>query len=177
MSIALEITIEKITTILSTIPEEATCWVAYSGGVDSHLLLYLLSRVKKNLRAVHINHSISAFSDEWERHCKAVCAELNVPIHSEKIIINRLGGESLEACARTRRYEIFANLLGSGDFLLTGHHLNDQAETVLLQLMRGAGIKGLSAMGVEQNFFKGFLLRPFYLLLEQKFYTLPKTTS
>lgn len=155
-------------------------WVAYSGGVDSHLLLKILTEIKKipypsslqkqgfmdsrfelNIKAIHINHHLSKNADQWEAHCRHVCTELAVEFHAVGVYLDRQMGESLEACAREKRIEIFSEIMKKGDCLMLGHHLNDQAETVLLQLMRGSGVKGLAGMASFQKFADGYLMRPF----------------
>jgi tRNA(Ile)-lysidine synthase len=154
----------KIREFLLSIPTPSVVWLAYSGGVDSHVLLHTVVNLKKTmgitLKAIHINHQISVHANEWEEHCQKTCEKLNVPFYSERIDIHRAGGESLEACARNKRYDIFSRLVEKDNYVLTGHHLDDQAETVLLQLMRGTGVKGLSAMAEKQAFSAGFLVRP-----------------
>jgi len=143
---------------------DQTYWVAYSGGLDSHVLLHLLVNLRSlypvKLRAVHINHSLSPNAENWSTHCAAVCRELQVDYEQQTIDAIASLGESPEAVARQRRYAVFSELLLPKDLLLTAHHQDDQAETVLLQLLRGAGPKGLAAMPRIKPFGHGLQARP-----------------
>ncbi|MBP9726832.1 MAG: tRNA lysidine(34) synthetase TilS [Gammaproteobacteria bacterium] len=139
-------------------------WVAYSGGVDSHVLLHALVSLRQHykftLRAIHIHHGLNAKASDWQRHCELVCQTLDVELSVHALNMSP-SQENLEACARELRYHYFSSLLQSGDYLLTGHHQDDQAETVVLQLLRGAGPKGMSAMPASSVLGQGMLLRPF----------------
>ena len=119
-----------------------------SGGVDSVVLLDLLKRVSKKLQfelaALHVNHQINPAADRWAAFCRKLCKQQGINCTVVRVTVPR--GNSLEAAARTARYRAFAAL--PADFITLAHHLDDQAETVLLQLLRGAGVKGLSAMPV-----------------------------
>lgn len=135
--------------------------VAYSGGLDSSVLLHhLQQQFNQAIIAIHINHSLSEHAQQWQRHCAEFCQQFDIKFLTKTINLPDNSGESLEALARDARYSIFAELMQKGDVLVTGHHQDDQAETLLLQLCRGAGIKGLAAMPVEKAFAAGFLLRP-----------------
>lgn len=135
--------------------------VAYSGGVDSHVLLHALSSLNLPVRAIHINHALSNNADAWEVHCKSVCDKLNVPFASIKVAVNPKKSESLEACARAARYGAILSHMQEDECVLTAQHQDDQAETLLLQMLRGAGPMGLSAMAGAMPFGTGLLLRPF----------------
>lgn len=139
--------------------------VAYSGGLDSHVLLHSLAREQQNLDgisllAVHINHGLSPNADQWARHCAEQCAQLGVAFKQLEIDARAEVGESPEAAAREGRYDILASLMEEGDCLLTAHHQDDQAETLLLQLLRGAGPRGLAAMPAYAVFADGWHARP-----------------
>ena len=154
-----------VKSILSQLPAAKQYWVAYSGGVDSHVLLYLLAKflspqLKKQLQAVHINHGLSQHATQWEQHCQLVCRQLGVAYKIIRVKVKQIKGASLEDQLRRVRYEAFANLMQVGDCLLAAHHQNDQCETLLLQLLRGAGVKGLRGMGVSRQFANGTLCRP-----------------
>ncbi|SRR5579883_8618 len=141
-------------------------WIAYSGGVDSHVLLNALSLLRKKyplkLHAVYINHGWSLQAENWRLHCSEVCRALNIEFSAHSITVSEKNPEdSPEENARNARYAIFEKLLNQQDMLLTAHHQDDQAETVLLQLLRGSGPKGLAAMPVIKSFGKGYLARPF----------------
>lgn len=140
-----------------------TWWVAFSGGLDSTVLLHLLVRLAglhelPAIRAIHVHHGLQAAGDEWPVHCQAVCDGLDVPLQVVRVKV--VPGASLERAARAARYEAFSNCLGEGELLLTGQHRDDQAETVLFRLLRGAGVRGLAAMPVERSLGLGRLLRP-----------------
>ncbi len=117
-----------------------------SGGIDSVVLLDLLKRAARRhgftLAAVHVNHQINPAAASWATFCRRLCRRLNVPLAVKKVELAH--GNSLEATARAARYAVYAQL--RGDAVVLAHNLDDQAETVLLQLLRGAGVKGVSAM-------------------------------
>lgn len=142
---------------------EQTYWIGLSGGLDSQVLLHLFYQLRKEfplkLHAVYINHGLSPNARSWELFCKNSCHTLDVEFSSYALKADSLT-ESLEAWARDGRYGIFAKLLQKNDVLITAHHQDDQAETVLLQLLRGAGPKGLSAMPKIKSFGAGFHARP-----------------
>ena len=128
-------------------------WVAYSGGVDSHVLLHALVRYsKQNLRVVHVHHGLQAVADRWVDHCTMEAAKLGVPIDIIKVNAHPALGQSPEQAARQARYEAIKSLLQPGDMVLTAHNQDDQAETLILQLLRGAGPKGLAAMPLPHHF-------------------------
>ncbi|HET9388693.1 MAG TPA: tRNA lysidine(34) synthetase TilS [Steroidobacteraceae bacterium] len=143
-------------------PQVRLC-VALSGGVDSTVLLAALVAGRARgvgLRAVHVNHGLHANSDAWSEHCRRFSAALEVPLASLTAQVGRARGVSLEATAREARYALLAATLTPGEFLLTAHHEDDQVETVLLQLFRGAGLAGLAAMPGLAPFGGGWLARP-----------------
>lgn len=140
---------------------DRTYWIAYSGGLDSHVLLYLCAQIRTiKLKAIHINHGLNPRADVWAKQCAQVCRKWMIDFVVKTIQVNTSAGESLEDVARQKRYAIFAELLGQDDFLLTAHQQDDQAETVLLQLMRGAGPQGLAAMPRMKSLGNGFHVRP-----------------
>lgn len=144
---------------------DKTYWIAYSGGLDSHVLLHVFAsmRAKMPLRlcAVHVNHGLSPHARQWSEHCAKVCAELAVDLKQVNLSLDLRVGDSLEEVARQQRYASLAQVMQSGDILLTAHHQDDQAETLLLQLLRGAGPKGLAAMPRIKPFYVGWHARPF----------------
>ena len=150
---------------LFSLTDERNFIIAYSGGLDSHVLLHCLFELRKknsqiNIRAIHVNHQLNPLSDHWANHCQAICDELWIPMVVEKITIHLKPGDSLEENARQARYTILEKYIDKTSVLLTAHHLNDQAETFLLQALRGAGPKGLSSMPVKKKLGRGFLIRP-----------------
>lgn len=137
--------------------------LALSGGLDSvvlfHLLLSLRESLGFNFYALHVHHGLSPWADRWETFCAGLCSEYGVPFEARRVTVPRRAGESLEAAAREARYQVFSS--SSADVLLLAQHLDDQAETFLLQLLRGAGAKGLGAMPEERPAGEGkTLLRP-----------------
>jgi len=154
----------KIKDILSEYPDAETCWIAYSGGLDSHALLHVLAsiqnKIKPKLIAVHINHGISNDADLWVKHCQKICEVYEIEFQTFSVDLSHKSDKGTEAFAREKRYKVFENLISNNDLLLTAHHMDDQVETILLQLMRGAGPDGLVGMPQAREFSKGFLLRP-----------------
>jgi tRNA(Ile)-lysidine synthase len=146
------------------LPANTRFVVAYSGGLDSHVLLHALHRLSLEagyrLRAVHVHHGLQPDADAWARHCDQVCAGLGVPCAVERVRVEGAAEDGLEAAARRARYACLARLLEPGEVLLTAHHQDDQAETVLLQLLRGAGVRGLAGMPSLAPFAGGFHARP-----------------
>ncbi|MCN4143803.1 MAG: tRNA lysidine(34) synthetase TilS [Thiohalomonas sp.] len=141
--------------------------IAYSGGVDSHVLLHLCAQLKnspsgfeQSFSAVYIDHGLNPNAKKWGFHCQHICFELDIPLSIIEVDASPENGQSPEASARSARYQAFSQLLDDNDCLLTAQHLDDQAETLLLQLLRGSGTKGLSAMPRIKLFAKGFLCRP-----------------
>ncbi len=140
--------------------------VALSGGLDSVVLLATLAalraadRLGRPLRAVHVNHQLQAGARAWEAAARELCARLGVPLVVRRLRLVVARGASLEAVARAARYGALGAALAPGEVLLTAHHEDDQLETLLLQLMRGAGVAGLAAMPACARFGNGFLLRP-----------------
>ncbi len=138
---------------------ENTWWVALSGGLDSVVLLHSLKQLNLPLKALHINHQLSSNADHWQSFCEDLCRQWGVEFHCEKVAVNNRG-RGVEDAARDARYRVFEKYLNSGEVMLTAHHRDDQAETLLLRLMRGAGPKGLGAMAPERRLGRGILVRP-----------------
>lgn len=187
-------------------------WIAFSGGLDSTVLLHLLAawpepetetkaepkvdpgalptsnanhprdlaaspaagrpsqstastapslfRRSLPLAAIHVDHGLHPDSAAWAEHCRQVCAALCVPLTVRRLALRRRPGESLEAVAREGRYALLRELAGPGDLVLTAQHQDDQAETLLLALLRGSGVKGLAAMPMVAPLGEARLLRP-----------------
>ncbi len=151
-------TLAKLKTML---PPGANLCVGLSGGLDSVVLLDILHRARAEcatqLSAVHINHQISPHANAWAEFCRALCDAKNIPLQVETVRVPRDSGLGLEAAARNIRHGIFARQ--AADFIALAHHADDQAETLLLQLLRGAGVKGAAAMPMQSDS-KPALLRP-----------------
>ena len=152
----------RLSELLPGFPDIALC-VAFSGGCDSTALiaaLAQLARPPRALRALHIDHRLQPQSRRWSAHCRRIARRLRVPLTVRTANIVRAHGESLEAAARVARYRLLGAALAAGEVLLTAHHQDDQLETVLLQLLRGAGVAGLAAMPALAPLGNGVLVRP-----------------
>lgn len=136
--------------------------VAFSGGLDSTLLLHLLHRcgIADQVVAVHVDHGLHDDSRAWSAHCADVARALGVELIARRVELEPMPGQSLEAVAREARYSILAAAAGRGDVVLTAHHADDQLETVLLRLMRGTGVRGLTAIHAVDSLGDGWLARP-----------------
>lgn len=145
------------------LPPAAVLHLGFSGGLDSQVLLHLLSGIQDNippLRLIHVHHGLQDQADQWAEHVRGVSDDLGIPLNIVHVDIDRQSGKGLEAAARKARYQAFSEILGEGEGLLTAHHQDDQAETLLLQLFRGAGPAGLSAMPRWAPFARGWHGRP-----------------
>ncbi|MGZ7456266.1 tRNA lysidine(34) synthetase TilS [Pseudomonas sp. Ma2-10] len=142
----------------------ATTWrIAFSGGLDSSVLLHLLAHLAKTeslpaLSAIHVHHGLQAVADAWPDHCQSVCDALGVPLQVVGVQVQP--GASIERAARDARYAAFIEATQANEVLMTAQHRDDQAETVLFRLLRGAGVRGLSGMPRQRTLGKGQLLRP-----------------
>lgn len=154
--------LEKLSTALCPVKSSPKLWLGFSGGLDSYVLLHALCQLpeKNRLHALHINHGWHANAAEWAHYCQHICDNLNVPCTVIAIDAKPQPGTSPEAYARAARYAAFANMLQPNDCLLTAHQQDDQAETLLLQILRGAGVNGLAAMPELCEFSNGQHLRP-----------------
>lgn len=143
---------------------ENSLLLAYSGGLDSSVLLHQLVLLRKQrpalqLRAVHIHHGLSPLAESWVAHCQQQCTRLQVPLEVVYVAVDaRQGGT--EAAARTARYQAFSQRLLAGETLLTAQHQDDQSETLLLALKRGSGPAGLAAMPQQHCLGENRHLRP-----------------
>jgi tRNA(Ile)-lysidine synthase len=144
-------------------PDGPLC-VAFSGGGDSTALLHALAALPqarvRGLRALHVDHMLHADSGHWAAQAQAFCATLEVACDIVRVDVPLDSGEGLEAAARHARYAAFAQALRPGEWLLLGHHRDDQVETVLLKLLRGAGPQGLGGMRTVRPLGAGRLWRP-----------------
>jgi tRNA(Ile)-lysidine synthase len=142
----------------------ATLKLALSGGVDSMALLHALSRLGKkqqwHISVIHVDHGLHPQSSQWSQHCLEQCRKLGIDCRVEKVKVDKQSKEGLEAAARRARYTALRQHVHSGEYLLTGHHADDQAETLLLQLMRGSGVHGLAGMPMQKRWAGALLLRP-----------------
>lgn len=158
------VVLERLLPALERLPGIRRYWVAFSGGLDSTVLLHAMAalrpRLEAELCAVHVDHGLQPAAGEWARLCRAVCDELGIPLRSFNVDARAENGASPEAAARQARYTAIRSLIEAGDCLLTAHHQDDQAETVLLQLLRGSGVAGLAAMPPMTPFAAGWHARP-----------------
>src|SRR5438445_2204018 len=148
---------------LAILPEGGLV-VALSGGMDSSVLLHALAASMharaRDLRALHVDHGLHPDSAHWAEHCRAFAARLDIPIETVRVAIDHDSGTGLEDAARRARMAAFAQNLRPGEVLALAQHRDDQAETVLLKLLRGAGPEGLGGMRVLREFGMGQLWRP-----------------
>ena len=155
---------DQLLTALAAFPSARRYWVAYSGGMDSQVLLHALAAARAGLpgelRAAHVDHGLHPDAPRWAEHCRETCGRLGVPLTLCRVDAAPASGESPEAAARAARYSALSALLAPGDLLLTAQHQDDQAETLLLALLRGSGVKGLAAMPAVAPLGAGHLVRP-----------------
>lgn len=135
--------------------------VGYSGGVDSTVLLHLCRSLKTKVIAVHINHHININSDKWQEHCRSNCEDYGIEFISNSIG-TKPNGENFEAWASKQRMQFFQGIMSKYDnpLLLLGHHRDDQAETFLLNAIRGCGLAGLSGIPYYRKLEYGAVIRP-----------------
>ena len=138
--------------------------VAYSGGADSTALLLACAQLwPGRVEAWHIHHGLQAAADDFARHCAACCQRLGVPLRVQRVQVAAARGQSTEAAARAARYAAFDQLAAASGVrtLALAHHADDQAETLLLALSRGAGLPGLAAMPAHWQRGAMHCVRPF----------------
>lgn len=161
---------QQLTQFLAT-TQAKQLLVAFSGGLDSSALLVLAAeyarRHQLQLQAVHINHQLSPNADAWAMHCQQFCQQRQIPLECINVKITTASRTSLEAQAREARYRALAGCMQTNTLLLAGQHQDDQVETLLLQLKRGAGPKGLAAMPALKPFASGWIGRPLLSLSRQ----------
>lgn len=142
----------------------APAWrIAFSGGLDSSVLLHLLADWARHeelppLYAIHVHHGLQSAGDAWPAHCARICEQLGIAL--EVVRVQVTPGASLEQAARSARYQAFCERLKPGEVLLSAQHRDDQAETLLFRLLRGAGVRGLAAMPASRSLGQGGLFRP-----------------
>ena len=146
-------------------------YIGYSGGVDSHVLLHacaLLPDIKPKIIAVYIHHGLQTQADLWAAHCQKITKDLGIKFLMCAVNAAANSGESPEEAARNARYTAFEKLMNQNDVLLLAQHQEDQLETVLLQLFRGSGLRGLSGMPEKNHFGTGSMLRPLLHVSKQR---------
>lgn len=147
--------------------------VAYSGGVDSQVLLHCLAQIKEFLvapvHAVHVNHGLSENATAWQEFTKLQAEQLGISYVGVEVVIEKKSQQSLEALARNARYQALTENSAENSVVLTAHHQDDQLETLLLALKRGSGIQGLSAMQDVRSFSDNRVIaRPFLSISRQQ---------
>lgn len=139
---------------LQHLPKLKRFWVGLSGGIDSSVLLHLCHTTCPKhiqLKAIHVNHGLSPNADQWQRHCQSVCKKLGVELITVDVAVNEQG-KGIEDAARQARWKAYEEVIGGAkglvehDLLVLGHHADDQAETLLLNLLRGSGLRGAQGM-------------------------------
>lgn len=135
----------------AALPANTPCALAVSGGIDSMVLLHAFAASKIHFSVYHVNHQLSPHADDWASHVQKQCTALSLPFTLLTVQSAPEPGDSIEAWARDARYAALTAALPTHSILITAHHQHDQAETVLLQLMRGAGPKGLSGMALVKK--------------------------
>ena len=151
-------------TFHANFPDARRLCIAYSGGRDSHALLALaVARFRDTeiaVDAVHVNHQLHPDSARWADHCETVCQAFGIALEVVTVSVSDRAGDGPEAAARTSRYRAFESTLSQGAVLAQAHHADDQAETLLMRLMRGAGVHGMTGMPVTRRLGAGWLWRP-----------------
>jgi tRNA(Ile)-lysidine synthase len=157
---------------------QATYVVSLSGGLDSVVLLHLMNSLRlallipaNSLCAIYVNHNLSASSQEWGDFCQSICDKYQIPLQILSVNAQAKKRQSPEDAARNARYNALKKVLKANDYLLTAHHQTDQAETILLQLFRGSGPQGLSAMPITKDFGHSHLARPLLNFTQQQIKT------
>jgi tRNA(Ile)-lysidine synthase len=139
-------------------------WLAYSGGMDSSVLLHLFysnkEKIKLQIEVLYVNHGLQSEADDWAVFCQKQCEDYDFPFTELKISDSCPKGESVEAWAREKRYQLIDDIMQPNDVLFSGHHKDDQVETFFLQALRGAGPRGLSAMPLIKKKKDTFYARP-----------------
>lgn len=155
---------EKLFVALQHAPVVKRYVVALSGGLDSIVLLHSLRALRDagqltaQISALHVNHGLSPSAHQWQAFCEQTCEDWQLPLQTRTVEVSPCG--SLEAAARSSRYRVFRTLLQADDLLLMAHHLDDQIETMLFRLIRGAGAQGLAGIPSLRRLGSGQLLRP-----------------
>jgi len=161
---ALTLSSDSFLSILSELDKANKFWLAYSGGMDSSVLLHLfylnIDKIKHQIEVLYVNHGLQLEANDWAVSCQKQCEKYDFPFTELKISESCPKGESVEAWAREKRYQLTEDIMNPGDVLFSGHHKDDQVETFFLQVLRGAGPRGLSAMPLIKKKKDTFFVRP-----------------
>jgi len=155
--------VEAVKRLLSAYPDSERIYIAYSGGLDSQVLLHCCASqvaFRNKITAIHVHHGLQPEAERWVKHCAGQSRQLDIAFQCLRVDAKAVNGQSPEEAARDARYRALRSLIRAGDVLLTAQHREDQLETVLLQLFRGAGLAGLAGIPKQMRFGKGYLLRP-----------------
>jgi tRNA(Ile)-lysidine synthase len=156
--------LERLDALETTANKPRRYLIALSGGLDSTVLAHALAETRtrhgKRLLAIHVDHQLQPESSRWDDYCRELAGRFEIEFLAERVTVDTHSGSGLEAAARAARYASLARHVGDGDWLLSAHHRNDQAETLLLNLMRGSGPAGLAGIGAATPFAGGWLVRP-----------------
>jgi len=155
---------EHLKEIESTAGRPARYVIAFSGGLDSTVLAHALARNSDvpdvPVLAIHVDHALQTDSANWSKHCAQIAAELEIDFRSLLVDVQLESGKGPEASARDARYAALSAELSNDDWLLSAHHREDQAETLLLNLIRGSGPAGVAGIGDVRRIGPGWLVRP-----------------
>ncbi len=164
MTFGSDVLLERLDALETPANKPRRYLVALSGGLDSTVLAHALAETRgqhgKQLLAIHVDHRLQAASPGWTDYCRELAGRYGIEFIAERVAVDTTGGSGLEAAAREARYAALARHVDEGDWLLSAHHRNDQAETLLLNLMRGSGPAGLAGIGAVTPFAAGWLVRP-----------------
>ena len=153
---------------LAQTPPGRVVWVALSGGLDSSLLLALAvsacHRHPRTLKALHVHHGLQRAADDFEAHCRRLCARWGVSLSVERVHVELRAGLGLEGAAREARYAAYARHVAPGETLWLAQHSDDQAETFLLAALRGSGVRGLASISASREWQDRRLERPLLLV-------------
>ena len=147
----------------ASVLKDSALWVGFSGGLDSTVLLHLLAQnkeVRSRLRVLYVHHGLSVNAEHWQQHCQHICDQWQLPFWVEKVHLARKDA-GVEEAARIARYQVYEKYVQAQDYLLLGHHADDQLETVMMRFLRGSGVAGLAGMPSTRHLKSGaVLLRP-----------------
>jgi tRNA(Ile)-lysidine synthase len=151
-------------TRLKQLPATRRFWIGFSGGADSTALLLamheLRDQIEAQICAIHFNHGLQVEADEWQQHCRSFCQQRGIEFHLQALQLDQPGRQSQEQYARQQRYNCMEKLLADGEIFLTAHHADDNAETLILNLMRGSGVDGLAAIPPLRKINNAWVARP-----------------
>ncbi|MBT8091736.1 MAG: tRNA lysidine(34) synthetase TilS [Gammaproteobacteria bacterium] len=150
----------KLANLEAVAGQPARYLVAFSGGLDSTVLLHVLARGSVPTIAIHVDHGLQPEAANWHSHCRQVAVDAGVEYRCLKVEVALDSGKGPEASAREARYSALRAEMEPGDWLLSAHHREDQAETLLLNLVRGSGPAGIAGIGELRRFAPGWLVRP-----------------